>query len=254
MANYSPWPCWGDLIMNYFDLIKEKTFSLALNAGLLDEMMTIKVRTLGPHEAIGNPEHDDYPLIKGRERMMEAEFLRSLGQAYTDMFGSFAGSVREILEMELTNNYRRAIFVSTINALSKRLGLVDNTVHCKDDKPPLCARELVSFVSANYGNPRIALVGLQPRMLEALSKAFEIRVTDMDADNIGREKLGTLIYGPEQTASNLEWCDVAIATGTTLTNDSLKEFIQSKPVIFYGVTIAAASKFLNLNRFCPYST
>ncbi len=240
--------------MGYFDSLRQGSINLAQDNGWLDQMTSISVRTLSPQEAIGDPEHTDYPLIKGRERMMEAEFLGSRGQAYTDMFGNFAGSMGEILEMDLTNNFRRAVFVSAINALCRRLGLVENTVHCRNDKPPLCAMELASFVSASYGNPKIAMVGLQPRMVETLSKFFELRVTDMDDDNIGTAKFGTLISGPDQTASNLEWCDIAIATGTTLTNDSLKEFLQSKPVIYYGVTIAAASNFLNLTRFCPYST
>ncbi len=38
------------------------------------ETIQVRVRTLSPQEAIGDPEDKDYPLTKGRERMMEAEF------------------------------------------------------------------------------------------------------------------------------------------------------------------------------------
>ena len=240
--------------MRYFDSLRDFSRNLVRDNGWLDEKIDITVRTLTPKEAIGNPEHKDYPLITGRERMMEADFLGSKGQAFTDMFGKFSGSMAEILDMELSNNFRRAIFVSAVNALTRRLGMVEKTVHCKNDRPPECGRELASYISREFGNPRIAIVGLQPRMVETLSKSFEIRVTDMDQDNIGSERFGTTISGPEQTGANLEWCDVALVTGTTLTNDSMKEFLESKSTIFYGVTIAAASKLLNLKRFCPYAT
>jgi len=40
---------------------------------------------LSPEEAIGNPEDRDYPLIVGKERLMQAEFRGALGQAFTDM-------------------------------------------------------------------------------------------------------------------------------------------------------------------------
>lgn len=240
--------------MSYYDSLRDFSLILARDNDWLDQEININVRTLSPQEAIGNPEDRDYPLIKGKERMMEADFQGSKGQAFTDMFGKFSCSMREALRMELSNNFRRAIFVSAINALTRRLGLVEKTVHCRDEKPPECARRLSEYVSTNYGNPKIAIVGLQPRMVETLSKNFEVRVTDMDEDNIGRSIFGTTISGPDQTMSNLEWCDVALVTGTTLTNDSMKEFLGAKPTIFYGVTIAAASRVLGLNRFCPYAT
>ena len=100
----------------------------------------------------------------------------------------------------------------------------------------------------------MALVGFQPRMAEALAQEFELRVTDMDPDNVGTVKFGINIEGPEQTACNIEWCNLALVTGSTLTNASLGELVMEKPAIFYGVTTAAAAHFLNLTRFCPRAT
>jgi len=45
---------------------------------------------------------------------MHAEFSRCFGQAFIDMYGDFEGTLQDILAMELTNNYRRAIFVATL--------------------------------------------------------------------------------------------------------------------------------------------
>ncbi|MEA1998446.1 MAG: hypothetical protein U9N61_03860, partial [Euryarchaeota archaeon] len=56
------------------------------------------------------------------ERLMQAEFSVFCGQAFTDMYGDFEGTLQDVLAMELNNNYRRAIFVATLqrcNAASR---------------------------------------------------------------------------------------------------------------------------------------
>jgi uncharacterized protein (DUF4213/DUF364 family) len=153
--------------------------------------------------------------------------------------------------MDLNNNFRRGIFIASLNAVTRYLGLADKTIHCKDKAPRECAAELVDYIKENYGQPKIAMVGFQPRMVEALAKQFEIRVTDMDQENIGQEKFGVKIDDPARTKENLEWCDIALVTGTTIVNDTIDQFLIAKPVIFYGATIAGAAELQGLNRFCP---
>lgn len=240
--------------MDALDVLRETLNRIVSANSWQDASVDVRVKTLTPEEAIGNPEHDDYPLVKGRERMMEAEFLGSRGQAFTDMYGNFSGTLAEVASMEIANNYRRAVFLATLNALCRHLGLVTQTVHCRDDKPPLCAQELARFVRETYGSPRIAFVGLQPRMVEALAKEFELRVTDMDPDNVGTTRFGVRIQGPEETADNIAWAELVLITGTTFSNDTVRELATMKPTIFYGVTAAAAAHFLELPRFCPYGT
>lgn len=240
--------------MRCFDLLRNVFQSLVQKNCWQNKSVNVRVKTLTPEEAIGNPEHQDYPLIKGKERMMEADFLGSRGQAFTDMYGAFSGSLAEVGVMKLENNYRRAIFLATLNAVARHLGIVGKTVHCRDDQPPKCSEELANYMRERFGRPKVALVGLQPRMAETLAQQFELRVTDMDPDNVGLTKFGIRIGGPEQTADNISWCDVALVTGTTLTNDSIRELLIGKPTVFYGVTIAAPAHFLNLTRFCPCGT
>jgi hypothetical protein len=240
--------------MQSFDVLRRALDRMVKANSWEEQTVHVRVKTLTPEEAIGNPEHQDYPLVKGRERMMEAKFLGSRGQAFTDMYGDFSGTLREVAAMEIENNYRRAVFLATLNALSRHLGLVTGTVHCRDDQPPLCAKELTGFIRDIYGSPRIALVGLQPRMVPALAQEFEVRVSDMDPDNVGTSKFGVHIQGPEDTVGNIDWCELALITGTTLTNDTLSELVTMKPLIVYGVTAAAAAHFLELPRFCPYGT
>jgi len=80
---------------------------------LLEREIRVTARTLKPDEAIGHPEADDFPLQKGRERLMQAQFETGRGQAFTDQYGDFKGRLKEVVHMELTNNYRRAVFVAT---------------------------------------------------------------------------------------------------------------------------------------------
>jgi hypothetical protein len=233
-----------------YDIIIEEFTKLVKENGLESEKVVVHAAPLSPEEAIGNPEDKDYPLVIGVERLMQAEFRGYLGQAFTDMYGDFNGRLSNILEMDLTNNFRRAIFISSLNAVMRYLGLVANTIHCRNDEPRECSHELVRYIERNYGHPKIAFIGFQPRMVQALSPRFELKVTDMDQANIGAEKFGIVISGPDKTGENLAWCDVALVTGTTVVNDTIDQFRISKPVIFYGVTISGVARLLCLNHFC----
>ncbi len=237
--------------MDFFDIMRSELLKMIDENDWHDAPVRVKVKTLTPEEAIGNPEHDDYPLVKGRERMMEADFEGARGQAFTDQFGKFDGAMSMVAELPLENSFQRAVLIATLNAVMSRLGLCERTVHCRDDEPPRCAQELVNFMRSRYGNPKIAMVGLQPRMLEHLSKRLEVRVTDLDEDNIGTEKFGVCIGGPEETEANLQWCDVALITGSALCNATLQDMIGYKPTVVFGVTVAGPAKSLNLDRFCP---
>jgi hypothetical protein len=234
------------------DIIRQKFIRLIKEHGLEGEEVIVRAAALTPEQAIGNPEDKDYPLIKGRERLMQAEFRDSRGQAFTDSYGNFSGRLAEIANMELVNNFRRAVFISSLNAVMSHLGLISQTVHCKDTQPRECAAELVNYIKEKYGQPKIVMVGFQPRMVEALARQFELRVSDMDEANIGQEKFGVKIDDPSRTKENLKWCDIALVTGTTIVNDTIEQFLIDKPVIFYGVTIAGATKLQGWNRFCPF--
>lgn len=233
-----------------YDVIKEEFTKIVKENSLGSDEVVITAAPLSVEEAIGNPEDRDYPLVIGRERMMQAEFRGALGQAFTDMYGNFSGQLSDIVAMELENNFRRAIFISSLNAVLRSLGLVTRTLHCKDNEPRQCSYELADYIEKNYGDVRVAMVGFQPRMVETLSRRFEVRVSDLDKANIGTKKSGIVIYGPDKTSENLDWCDVALVTGTTVVNDTIDQFIIPKPTIFYGVTISGAAKLLGLNQFC----
>ncbi len=233
-----------------YEVIKEKFTRIIKDNGLESEQVDVKAAPLSAEEAIGNPEEKDYPLVTGVERLMQAEFKGFRGQAFTDMYGNYNGQLADILSMELTNNFRRAVFISSLNAVMRYLGLVNKTIHCRDNEPRECSYQLVDYIEKNYGHPKIAFVGFQPRMIEALSGKFELKVTDMDRSNIGTEKFNIIIQSPKQTEQHLEWCDIALVTGTTVVNDTIDQFMIDKPVIFYGITISGVAELLDLSHFC----
>ena len=237
-----------------YNEIRERTRKLLKGQDILGERVRVRARTLSIEEAIGNPEADDFPLQKGKERLMQAEFRNALGQAFSDRYGDFEGTLEEVLEMLLENNYRRAIFVATLNAVLRHMNRIDRTVHCRDKGPVQCAEELRHYMKTHYGWIRIVLIGFQPRMVESLAHHFPLRVIDMDPDNIGTRKFQIAIEGPEATEEAIRWTDLLLVTGTTLVNGTIGRFLESKPVIFYGTTIAGAAHLMGWDRFCAKGT
>jgi hypothetical protein len=216
-----------------------------------EKVNVVSARDLTPAEAIGKPDRDDYPLLTGKEVMMEARFRDGVGQAFTDQPGRFAGTLGEILYMALTTNFRRAVFVATLNAVMRSLSQAEATVHCKDREPALCARKLPAYIERHYGRPKIAFVGLQPALVQALADAgFQMRVTDLNPDNIGQVRCGVRIDDAALNANNARWADLVLATGSVLVNDTYRELLQGKPVIYYGVTAAGLAKLFDLPRIC----
>lgn len=238
-----------------FKQLREAFAGLLDEHGLADESVAVSARPLTPGEAIGNPEADDYPILKGKERMMEATFRGAKGQAFTDMCGEWSGNISEVIRMPLENNFRRALFVASLNAATRHLGLLENTVHCRDNEPARCAEKLLEMLSLEKPDARITIIGYQPRMAELLSGCFRLSIVDMDQDNIGKRVAETTISGPEKTSQLIDDADVLLVTGTTLVNGTTAEFLDTgKETIFYGITIAGAAELLGLRRFCPFGS
>jgi hypothetical protein len=240
--------------MDLYAELKGKSIHLLAEKGLLDKKIRIKARALSPQEAIGNPEADDFPIQKGRERLMQADMDGALGQAFTDRFGDYEGSLQAALNTPLTSNYGRAVFIAALNAGLRHAGLMGQTVHCKDKGPKMCAESLAAHLTERYGSIRITQVGFQPRMVEALAPRFALRVLDLDEDNIGTAKSGVAIESPEAAKDAVAWADLLLVTGTTIVNATLPEFLGSKPILFYGTTIAGAAHLMGWDRFCSQST
>ncbi len=229
-------------------------------AGLLDARVSVLGRPLTPEEAIGTPGRRDFPIVLGRERVLEARVRGARGHAFTDDAREFEGTLAEVIELALDTPHRRAIYTATLNAVLTGLGRVDRTVHCRDEDPEHCAREIAETVLERHGRVRVGLVGLNPALAERLAETFgpdRVRITDLDERNRGSVRFGVEIWdGAARNPELIETSDVVILTGTTLVNgtfDDLWARIRraGKIGIVYGVTAAGVAALAGFERLCP---
>jgi len=227
---------------------------------LLDVDVSVLVKPLTAEEAIGEPGRRDFPIIIGKERVVEAKLSGSKGHAFTDSPREFRGALRDVLNLDLTTNQNRAIYIATLNAALGSLKMVDKTVHCKDEEPEECALEIAGLLLNKHGVANVGLIGLNPAIAERLVEAFgpdRVRITDLSRDNIGKRRFGVEIWdGAERTEDLIDASDVTVFTGTTLVNDTFGRIwsrIQSrgKDYLVYGVTAAGVCELLGMERICP---
>lgn len=234
---------------------RKKLIKILRDLNFLSESVMIRAKVLSAREAIGNPEEYDFPLLKGKEKIVEANFRGHLGHAFTDTYGGFSGSLYQVFSMPGSNNYRRALQVATINAVCRFLGEVKDTVHCRDQQPKECARRSALWLQEQYPDiKKIALIGFQPAFADFLSKEYQLSILDLDPENIGKKVFGQqILSGTTDSLKVIRWADLVLSTGSTVVNGSIDEIIRaagSKPVMFYGVTIAGVAWLLDLKRLC----
>lgn len=221
----------------------------------IDSEIKVSCRELDPSEAIGNPKRKDFPLLNGKEVLIEADFDGFKGQAYTDIPTIFNGNILEVLNLDLEKNSSNAILIATINAVVRSLEQNLKTVHCKDEEPTKCAQKIEEFLMEKKYK-KVLLIGYQPAIANALKDNFELIVLDRNKENIGKNKNNLIIYnGYKDNWSLFGRVDVILSTGSTIANGSIAEILHNaktykKDIYFYGTTIAGAAHLLKLNRLC----
>ncbi|MFA5137678.1 MAG: DUF364 domain-containing protein [Elusimicrobiota bacterium] len=233
---------------------------LVRERGLSRKRVEVAVKPLTPEEAIGRTRRKDYPIIKGKERVIEALVLGSKGQAFTDAPGGFSGTLGGVLRLPLDTSRRRAVFVAVLNAACRALGLASGTVHCKDGDPERCGSRIAGVILARRGACRVGLVGFNPALAAHLVRALgrrRVRILDLNASNIGEVKSGVRVEDGARAAEEVvRWADVVLVTGTTLVNGTFDVLLRlvhehGKDYLPYGITIAGVSVLLGLPRECP---
>ena len=120
---------------SFLEQARKKFREMAEEKQLLETEVSVLAKPLTPEEAIGTPGRRDYPILTGKERVVESTVLGSKGHAFTDSPREFIGTLADILDLSLDTNQNRAIYVSTLNAFLRAHGKADGTVHCKDEDP-----------------------------------------------------------------------------------------------------------------------
>lgn len=240
-----------------FDTLKKEFGKIIREHQLSASEIVIHSKALSAQEAIGITERKDFPIITGKETMLEAHFRGAAGQSFTDAPAAFQGKLEDILSMDIEEDpHARGLFIASMNAVMRYLGLIEKTIHCKNEEPELCAKELTACIREKYGSPKITLVGYQPAMLESLAKAFPLRVLDLDVQNINQVRYGVRVEDGVDAYEDavLNWPDLVLCTGSTLCNGSIVNFLEiGKEVLFFGTTISGAAYILGLPRVCFYS-
>jgi len=235
-------------------------FIQVCNDRSIDLSRTVAVHPLLPHDAIGDAE-EDFVIKKGKEYVIEAAFEKAHGQAFTGIACQWNGTLEELLSLKLSNIRNRGIFVASMNAVLRALGLARGTNHCRDEDPTNCGPEIAGQLEARFGTKRFGLVGLQPAILKALVNRFtrkSVRVVDLNPDNIGSSKYGIEVWDGQSDLPRLvEWSEVGLVTGSSVVNGTIDEIIRrfkddKKPLVFFGNTISGTAALLDIDRICPF--
>jgi len=226
----------------------------------LDLSRTVAVHPLSPRDAIGDAE-GNFVIKKGKEYVIEAAFDKARGQAFTGIACEWNGTLEELLSLELSDIRNRGIFVASMNAVLRALGLATGTNHCRDEDPANCGPEISGQLEARFGAKRFGLVGLQPAILKALVNHFTrklVRVVDLNPDNIGSSKYDIEVWdGQSDLLRLVEWAEVGLVTGSSIVNGTIDEIIRffkddKKPLVFFGNTISGTAALLDIDRICPF--
>ncbi|MEM3906364.1 MAG: DUF364 domain-containing protein [Nitrososphaerota archaeon] len=240
--------------MGLLEQLRERWWKKVIENDLASKKIIIRMRPLKPEEAIGVPARREYPLLKGKEVMIQAEIDGAIGQAFTDSPTEFSGTLKDLNTLKLDITINRALLIAGINATYRLLNLIEGTKHCKNNGPEECAERISNFLYNKYGDVKIALIGFQPAIASHLLRKFsKIRVTDIDSENIGRVFEGITIESYLLNNEVMSWSDIILATGSTIVNNTIQDiliFVTEKPVYFYGVTVATLAYEFKLNRLC----
>ncbi|MFO7951543.1 MAG: DUF364 domain-containing protein [Bacillota bacterium] len=220
----------------------------------------VYINSLDSETAIGKPTYCDYALLKGKEQLLQAEVDGYIGQAFTDRPGYYKGNLKEVFALPLSDNFQRAIFIATLNALLRKQGAIQKSIHCRGESPASCALLLSEYIKTFFKPTKVVLIGYQPRFAETLAESFLLRINDLDNDNIGKKVKDSginevCIESSSTSKENVDWGDLIVVTGSAIVNNTFSYFFPSnKPVLFFGTSIVGPAQLLGLNHFCPLSS
>lgn len=239
----------------FYDTLKQRFKQLLDDHGIGDEPVEITCRALSPEEAIGKTKRRDFPILTGKDIMIQAEFRGCRGQAFTEAPLEYRGSLSEILNADLSGDpHARGLYIATLNAVMSSLGKCSGTVHCRTDGPESCARDMHCWLREHYPDiQQITLVGYQPALLEMLSVSeYQVRVLDLNPGNIGSTRYGITVEDGEKARKDAaDWAELILCTGSTVCNGTIVNYIDlDTEVVFFGTTLSGCAELMGLKRAC----
>lgn len=236
-----------------YTFLSEKFNLFLKEKHLLEQSVEISAKTLTPLEAIGVTERKDYPILTGKEIMLQATYKTGHGQIFTNAPSVYHGTLSDIARMDIINDvHARNLFLASINAVMNYYHKAEQTIHCKNDGPKHCANQILETLKASYHHPKISIIGYQPSIIESLVSYFQIRVFDLNPENINQTRFGiTIEDGHKNTFEAIDFADLILCTGSTICNGSIVDFLNiEKEVLFYGTSISGCANWLGIKRIC----
>lgn len=235
-----------------FETLRYEFEKIVNNSQLDTDNIKINAKGLTAYEAIGDTDRKDYPILTGKEVMLQAEYKGCFGQAFTSAPADFTGKLSDIINGSIVDNeYERALFIASLNAVMKYLGKTYGTIHCKNEGPEVCATEFINYLKCKYDNPKILQVGYQPALFAKLAQNFKMRIVDLNPENIDKEEHGIRVEDGTRFEEAANWADLILCTGSTICNGSIVDYINlDKEVVYYGTTLAGVAQILGFERLC----
>ena len=203
---------------------------------------------------------EEYPIVRGKEVIMECRFRDSKAHVFTSMPYEGKVSLNEVVNSKLSTIPERSVFYCALNAVMRYFGLIKGTIHCRGNTPEICGRSLLQKILSFYGDIPTLLVGYQPGFVNVLAHNLStLYITDMDPENIGKRVGNVVVLDHTLNEELIRSVDLVISTGSSLINSTFWNVLEwvtkyRKRLIVYGVTIAGVSEILKLRRHCPYTT
>lgn len=236
-----------------YSTLHAKFSAILAENNLKEAQVRITSKGLSPEEAIGKTARRDYPILTGKEIMLQAEFDGAVGQAFTAAPADFSGTLQDIMAMDIMGDmYARGLFIAAMNAVLRKLGKIDHTIHCKNEQPEECSLYYAKLIQEE-NKRNLVMIGFQPALTARLAPLCNLRVLDISPALIGKTKSGIVIEDGAIWAKAVQEADMVLCTGSTLCNGSFIHFMDLPNVIFFGSSGAAAVTLLGLRRLCPMS-
>ena len=201
------------------------------------------------------PENDPPGLVSKPEYRVTAFFRDSAGEAYTECPQAFEGTLREALDLPVSERGISGAALAAINAVMHDLDLCPGAFPDDEQAHARYADALFRHVSERFGKDHIVLVGYDGYIVKKfVEEGMDFWTLDRNPDNITKNRFEHVIVnsGKYNREACFAWGKVILLTGSSLCNGTAVQYLdQGVPILFYGITCAGAATLLGLDWFPP---
>ena len=193
--------------------------------------------------------------------LIKARVAGGVGHAAIDSPAHFRASLRGVISMSLASDFERCVFLATVNAACRALGLLNKSLRCDDAGARRCPAEIVRQTGKDRPKS-VGLFGFEASLLEMLVRTFggrHVACVDADPELIGARNWGVDIWDAHDRAADLvDRSEFLMINTTCFVNASADEIVRliwdkGCPYRFFGITGAGATKLLKMHWVCPFS-